>query len=81
MKLILSSCRNLCLSVRPLAAEDFDGFINWLGLSQAEIERLGVAIDRVPSAARMRSDHGKLFSRLAAPGRLGAVIVPDAGSA
>ncbi len=45
------------LSVRPLAVEDFDGFINyWLGLSQAEIERLGVAIDRVPSAARMRSD-------------------------
>src|SRR5713101_1390965 len=45
------------LSVRPLAADDFDGFINyWLGLSQAEIERLGVAIDRVPSAARMRSD-------------------------
>jgi hypothetical protein len=40
-----------------LKAEDFDGFINyWLGLSQAEIERLGVAIDRVPSAARMRSD-------------------------
>src|SRR6266480_4734372 len=45
------------LSVRPLAADDFDNFINyWLGLSQAEIERLGVAIDRVPSAARMRSD-------------------------
>src|SRR6266446_2353642 len=45
------------LSVRPLAADDFDGFINyWLGLSQAEIERLGVAIDRVPSAAGMRSD-------------------------
>jgi RimJ/RimL family protein N-acetyltransferase len=45
------------LSVRPLAAEDFDGFINyWLGLSRAEIERLGVVIDGVPSAARMRSD-------------------------
>jgi RimJ/RimL family protein N-acetyltransferase len=45
------------LSVGPLAAEDFDGFINhWLGLSQAEIERLGVAIDRLPSSARMRSD-------------------------
>jgi [ribosomal protein S5]-alanine N-acetyltransferase len=45
------------LSVRPLAAEDFDGFINyWLGLSQAEIEHLGVAIDGLPSAARMRSD-------------------------
>jgi RimJ/RimL family protein N-acetyltransferase len=45
------------LSVRPLAAEDFDGFINyWLGLSQAEIERLGVAIDRLPSPDQMRFD-------------------------
>ena len=50
------------LSVRPLAAEDFDSFINyWLGLSQAEIERLGVAIDRLPSAARMRSDLEAMF--------------------
>jgi len=54
------------LSVRPLAAEDFDGFINyWLGLSQVEIERLGVAIDRLPSAAQMRSD---LEAMLASPG-------------
>jgi RimJ/RimL family protein N-acetyltransferase len=54
------------LSVRPLATEDFDGFINyWLGLSQAEIERLGVAIDRLPPADRMRSD---LEAMLAAPG-------------
>jgi [ribosomal protein S5]-alanine N-acetyltransferase len=53
------------LSVRPLVAKDFDGFINyWLGLSQAEIERLGVAIDRLPSAAQMRSD---LEAMLAAP--------------
>ena len=53
------------LSVRPLAADDFDGFINyWLGLSQAEIERLGVAIDQVPSAARMLSD---LEAMLVAP--------------
>jgi len=45
------------LSVRPLEAEDFDAFINyWLGLSQGEIERLGVAIDSLPSAARMRSE-------------------------
>jgi len=29
------------LSVRPLATQDFDDFINyWLGLSPAEIERL-----------------------------------------
>jgi RimJ/RimL family protein N-acetyltransferase len=53
------------LSVRPLTADDFDGFINyWLGLSQAEIERLGIAIDRLPSAAQMRSD---LEAMLAAP--------------
>jgi RimJ/RimL family protein N-acetyltransferase len=53
------------LSVRPLAAKDFDGFINyWLGLSQAEIERLGVAFDRLPSSARMRSD---LEAMLVAP--------------
>jgi RimJ/RimL family protein N-acetyltransferase len=45
------------LSVRPLAAEDFDCFINyWLRLSDAEIERMGVAVDRVPSATQMRSD-------------------------
>jgi [ribosomal protein S5]-alanine N-acetyltransferase len=63
MKLILSKLMDL--SVRPLAAKDFDSFINyWLGLSQAEIERLGVAIDRLPSAARMRSD---LEAMLAAP--------------
>jgi [ribosomal protein S5]-alanine N-acetyltransferase len=47
----------LALSVRPLAREDFDQFINyWLALSPAEIERLGVASDRLPSADRMRSD-------------------------
>jgi RimJ/RimL family protein N-acetyltransferase len=52
---ILSKFMNL--SVRPLTAEDFDDFINyWLGLSQADIERLGIAIDRLPSATRMRSD-------------------------
>jgi hypothetical protein len=45
------------LTVRPLAATDFDGFINyWRGLSPAEIERMGVAIDRMPSPTRMRSD-------------------------
>ncbi len=54
------------LSVRPLATEDFNGFINyWVGLSQAEIERLGVAIDRLPSAAQMRSD---LEAMLVTPG-------------
>jgi RimJ/RimL family protein N-acetyltransferase len=59
------SSKSMELSVRPLTAEHFDGFINyWLGLSQAEIERLGVATDRLPSAARMRSD---LEAMVAAP--------------
>ena len=45
------------LSVRPVAAEDFDGFINyWVGLSPEEIERLGVAIDCLPTVDRMRAD-------------------------
>jgi ribosomal-protein-alanine N-acetyltransferase len=51
------------LSVRPLAAEDFDGFINyWHGLSPAEVERMGVAIDRLPSPARMRSELDAMLS-------------------
>jgi RimJ/RimL family protein N-acetyltransferase len=51
------------LTVRPLAATDFDGFINyWLGLSPAEIERMGVAIDRMPSATRMRSDLERMLT-------------------
>ena len=45
------------LSVRPLAEKDFDDFINyWDGLSPADIERMGVAIERMPSPAKMRSD-------------------------
>ena len=51
------------LTVRPLVATDFDGFINyWLGLSPAEIERMGVAIDRMPSATRMRSDLERMLT-------------------
>ena len=53
------------LTVRPLAAGDFSEFINyWLGLSEAEITRMGAAIDRLPSATQMRSD---LEIMLAAP--------------
>jgi RimJ/RimL family protein N-acetyltransferase len=53
------------LSVRPLAAQDFDLFINyWLGLSPAEIERQGIARDCLPTADRMRSD---LEAMLTAP--------------
>jgi RimJ/RimL family protein N-acetyltransferase len=45
------------LSVRPLAREDFDKFIGyWTGLSNQDIERMGVAIDRLPSPEQMRWD-------------------------
>jgi|SRR5436190_13151197 len=51
------------LTVRPLAATDFDGFINyWRGLSPTEIETMGVAIDRMPSATRMRSDLERMLT-------------------
>jgi RimJ/RimL family protein N-acetyltransferase len=45
------------LTVRPLAWEDFDGYIAYFTqASKADAERMGLAIDRVPSASRMRSD-------------------------
>jgi RimJ/RimL family protein N-acetyltransferase len=45
------------LTVRPLASEDFDGYIAYFTRpSKADAERMGLAIDRVPSAARLRSD-------------------------
>src|SRR4030095_11954923 len=45
------------LSVRPLAREDFDGYIAYFTQpTKADAERMGLAIDRVPSAAQLRSD-------------------------
>lgn len=45
------------LTVRPLDSEDFDGYIAYFTqLSKADVERMGVAVDRVPSAAQLRSD-------------------------
>src|SRR5262245_11807080 len=45
------------LTVRPLASEDFAGFITYFtGASKADAERMGLAIDRVPSPAQMRSN-------------------------
>ena len=45
------------LTVRPLASEDFDGFIAYFTrASKADAERMGLAIDRVPSPAQLRSD-------------------------
>ena len=45
------------LTVRPLAREDFDGFIAYFTrASQADAERMGLAIDKVPSPTQLRSD-------------------------
>lgn len=45
------------LTVRPLAREDFDGYIAYFTrVSKADAERMGLAIDRVPSVTRLRSD-------------------------
>jgi [ribosomal protein S5]-alanine N-acetyltransferase len=45
------------LTVRPLANEDFDGYIAYFTqISKADAERMGLAIDRVPPAAQLRSD-------------------------
>ena len=44
------------LTVRPLASEDFDGYIAYFTQpTKADAERMGLAIDRVPSAAQLRS--------------------------
>src|SRR5262245_37412384 len=49
--------QNARLTVRPLASEDFDGFIAYFTrASQADAERMGLAIDKVPSPAQLRSD-------------------------
>jgi RimJ/RimL family protein N-acetyltransferase len=45
------------LTVRPLASEDFDGFIAYFTrASRADAERMGLAIDRVPSPTQLHSD-------------------------
>jgi RimJ/RimL family protein N-acetyltransferase len=45
------------LSVRPLASEDFDGFIRYFTQpSKADAERMGLDVNRVPSPAQLRSD-------------------------
>ena len=45
------------LTVRPLASEDFGGYISYFTQpSKDDAERMGLAIDRVPSAIRLRSD-------------------------
>ena len=45
------------LTVRPLDREDFDGYIGYFtSASKADAERMGLAIDRVPPAAQLRSE-------------------------
>jgi RimJ/RimL family protein N-acetyltransferase len=45
------------LTVHPLGREDFAGFIAYFArASKADAERMGLAIDRVPSPNDMRSD-------------------------
>jgi RimJ/RimL family protein N-acetyltransferase len=57
--------QNARLTVRPLASEDLDGYIAYFTRpSKADAERMGLAIDRVPSAIRLRSD---LEAMIAAP--------------
>lgn len=49
--------QNARLTVRPLASEDLDGYIAYFTRpSKADAERMGLAIDRVPSNRRMRAD-------------------------
>lgn len=45
------------LTVRPLAVEDFAAFIAYFTrVSKADAERMGLAMDKVPSPAQLRSD-------------------------
>ena len=45
------------VTVRPLASQDFDGFIAYFtGASKADAERMGLAIHKVPSPTQLRSD-------------------------
>ena len=51
------------LTVRPLAREDFDGYITYFTRpSKADAERMGLAIERVPSATTLRSDLEKMVT-------------------
>ena len=49
--------QNSRLTVRPLATEDLDGYIAYFTQpSKADAERMGLAIDRLPSGTRLRSE-------------------------
>jgi RimJ/RimL family protein N-acetyltransferase len=55
--------QNARLTVRPLASEDFDGYVAYFTRpSKADAERMGLAIDQVPSAAQLRSGLEKMIA-------------------
>jgi RimJ/RimL family protein N-acetyltransferase len=57
--------QNMRLTVRPLALEDLDGYIAYFTQpSKVDAERMGLAVDRVPSATGLRFD---LEAMIAAP--------------
>jgi RimJ/RimL family protein N-acetyltransferase len=57
--------QNARLTIRPLATEDLDDYVAYFTrISKVDAERMGLAIDRVPSATRLRSD---LEAMIAAP--------------
>ena len=57
--------QNVRLTVRPLATDDLDGYVAYFTQpSKSDAERMGLAIDRVPSPPRLRSD---LEAMIAAP--------------
>jgi RimJ/RimL family protein N-acetyltransferase len=62
------------LSIRPLATEDFDGFIAYFTRpSKADAERMGLDINRVPTATQLRSDLNAMIGAL--PDRLSSFVL------
>src|SRR5436190_549928 len=65
-KVISPSCsdrQNARLTVRPLAIDDLDGIVAYFTkLSQADANRMGLELKRVPSAIQLRSDLNKMIA-------------------
>ena len=68
------SARPRELSIRPLATKDLDDFIAYFTrASKADAERMGLDIDRVPSASQLRSDLQSMI--VAPPHRLSSFVL------
>ena len=68
------NARLLECSIRPLATEDLDGFIAYFTRpSKADAERMGLDVNRVPSAAQLRSDLNAMIG--APPDRLSSFVL------